>query len=710
MSNAPYTFSNPAGVTVLVTGFGQNDSYYTLAGASMNNLNMMFTVNKIHYQDMSGTAICSGNISLDATVQFAKNPLDLKWYINDQEETGMRNQLNGNVTLTPGNYSVKMEVKGLDDRTHTIVTDFTVELPAAVTAPTMIFLGGTANLSPSTGGTWISLDPTVATVDNNGVITGVSDGEARFEFTSTAGCSVISDIVKVVSKSCAADGQLLFREDFGGNDPLDDRISKTGLPAGKTDYTFQASDELKPDRYTLVKYINPASQYAWQKDFSDHTNPDDKNRGYMFLVDASSNPDKFYETQITGLCDNINQLYFSAWVANVIPTTNITAVDDPILKFELSDSNGKIVATYITPSVPRDSEGDVKWKNYGFAFDPKGYSSLTLKIYNNETGSMGNDFALDDIEVRLCVPPITVESNPAGTVCVGAPLTLKASYSDIDLTFTASGKEMAYRWEYSVDGNKWSVIRKDSLTASSTVQSIYIIDKVSELDRGYYRFIVSNPGTIDSPACRVVSKNIPVDVVGTYKASDFRAMIVPATAPHTVYLSSFIDTVNATSVKWHSSGSPDLTDDETGALDTQKFISKHVYTYKYTVTSKCGTSTAKAYVFSSTDKVPVKNNREIFVCESMESSKYVNLNQILGLENNGTWTYIDDANKIVENNVAISSAKYGNSRIFNAQKAYAEASQSTAYDVAGKPNMKAFKFQYTAVNGKVYNFTVVAGE
>jgi hypothetical protein len=176
-----------------------------------------------------------------------------------------------------------------------------------------------------------------------------------------------------------------------------------------------------------------------------------------------------------------------------------------------------------------------------------------------------------------------------------------------------------------------------------------------------------------------------------------------------VYLSSFVDTANIVSIKWSNAGSfLNFTDDETGALDAQKFIPRRTYTYKYTVTSKCGVSSAKAYIYTSTDKVRVKTGREIFVCKDLELSKYVNLNQILGLENSGTWTYPNDTDGVIAGNVTKSSAKFGGSMIFNAQKAYAEA--GTSYDMAGMPNTKAFKCQYTDVNGTVYDFTIVTGK
>jgi uncharacterized protein YjdB len=52
-----------------------------------------------------------------------------------------------------------------------------------------ICVGGSTTLSPATGGTWASSDPTVATVTNSGVVAGISAGTVNFVFTnSTTGC------------------------------------------------------------------------------------------------------------------------------------------------------------------------------------------------------------------------------------------------------------------------------------------------------------------------------------------------------------------------------------------------------------------------------------------------------------------------------------------------------------------------------------------
>lgn len=63
------------------------------------------------------------------------------------------------------------------------------DLPV-VSAPSSVCMGSTANLSPATGGTWLSNNPSVASVTNAGVVAGLVAGNTDFVFTETVtGCS-----------------------------------------------------------------------------------------------------------------------------------------------------------------------------------------------------------------------------------------------------------------------------------------------------------------------------------------------------------------------------------------------------------------------------------------------------------------------------------------------------------------------------------------
>lgn len=59
-----------------------------------------------------------------------------------------------------------------------------------ITGSSIICVGATTKLEPGTGGTWTSTNPAIATVDNNGLVTGVSSGQVGFTFVDNAtGCA-----------------------------------------------------------------------------------------------------------------------------------------------------------------------------------------------------------------------------------------------------------------------------------------------------------------------------------------------------------------------------------------------------------------------------------------------------------------------------------------------------------------------------------------
>jgi hypothetical protein len=90
----------------------------------------------------------------------------------------------GDMTLTDGTTGCSNEP---GTATITVNPDPTVTIPAG---DEEICLGETVNITPSTGGTWVSSDATVATITNAGEVDGLSAGTADMTFTDgTTGCS-----------------------------------------------------------------------------------------------------------------------------------------------------------------------------------------------------------------------------------------------------------------------------------------------------------------------------------------------------------------------------------------------------------------------------------------------------------------------------------------------------------------------------------------
>ena len=120
---AYYKFSNPAGIIVL--GYGVNilgdfpSSYYYLAGSGMRDLDAMFYVNDVHFQDLKENPFCAGEVAFRAEIEgeLHADPEHLKWYINDVEEVAARDLLVWNKTFSHGEYEIKMWVRFENDET-----------------------------------------------------------------------------------------------------------------------------------------------------------------------------------------------------------------------------------------------------------------------------------------------------------------------------------------------------------------------------------------------------------------------------------------------------------------------------------------------------------------------------------------------------------------------------------------------------------------
>lgn len=141
-------------------------------------------------------------------------------------------------------------------------TDLTVTTPplVSITGASTICEGLTTTLSPTTGGTWTSNNPSVATVSDNGVVTAVSAGTATFYFTSSAsGCrSASTSAITVVARPivnvsgtssiCPSTTTTLTPTTGGSwvsNDPLVATVASngvvTGVGVGSTTFVFTSS-------------------------------------------------------------------------------------------------------------------------------------------------------------------------------------------------------------------------------------------------------------------------------------------------------------------------------------------------------------------------------------------------------------------------------------------------------------------------------------
>jgi hypothetical protein len=309
------------------------------------------------------------------------------------------------------------------------------------------------------------------------------------------------------------EGVLLFREDFGGNDPDDPRVSQT--PVRGMSYTQLQDDYfgiMRSGSYLVTKsgYCNgdttqsnaPQNRRSQWHLQDDHTYPGDYTRGYFLEIDGKGDNASFYSTTIDNLCAGTD-LSFIAYVANVMTWGQYVGSPGryayPRLRFVLTNPvSGTELGAYDTGEIPFDStfindyscwSQSSKWHQVGMNFTvPEGISSVTLTIYNNSLGTTGNDFAIDDIEIRLCLEPVSIDGN--SPACRKKPHSLQAVYDNYGIIETPE-----FRWAYSADSINWTVLQ----TGSSKE---YTIPEVHKSDEGWYKVTVANTGNSDYANCR----------------------------------------------------------------------------------------------------------------------------------------------------------------------------------------------------------------
>ncbi|MBI3883120.1 MAG: hypothetical protein HY305_02610, partial [Sphingobacteriales bacterium] len=211
---------------------------------------------------------------------------------------------------------------------------------------------------------------------------------------------------------------------FGGADGTNAQINGPALAPGLTQYAYQPLGYRGPEDgfYAITNNTFLGSDYladpdptgtanpnhtpfsgSWWNGF-DHTPGEPANNGYQMVVNASYAPDIVISKTLNNLCSN-KKYQFSAWIRNL---DRLSGQIPANLTFLV---NG--VGLYKTGDIPTGAAGQA-WRQVGFTFQASG-ATTTISIRNNQTGGVGNDWALDDIYVGSCNP--TVVLTPLSTTC-----------------------------------------------------------------------------------------------------------------------------------------------------------------------------------------------------------------------------------------------------------------------------------------------------
>jgi gliding motility-associated-like protein len=239
-----------------------------------------------------------------------------------------------------------------------------------------------------------------------------------------------------------ASDQPIFVETFGAG-------TTNGPPLTTTQTSYQfVNSNVQDGQYTVSSNLRQLD--SWHT-VDDHTG--DAN-GKALVVNASFEPDQFYQTTINGLCGNTNY-EFSAWIINLLDgSPNVCEGREvPVqVRFEIWDATdtNRLAQGVMDPQFASDNP---PWEQYGLVFtSAAGQDSCILKMINEGAGGCGNDLAIDDIVFRTCgdVAQIVDTADRFNDLrCANDPS------ESIDLSVTTSESVFdtpAYQWQSSTDG------------------------------------------------------------------------------------------------------------------------------------------------------------------------------------------------------------------------------------------------------------------
>ncbi|HMR88001.1 MAG TPA: Ig-like domain-containing protein, partial [Saprospiraceae bacterium] len=258
-SGGTWTSTNPsiasinnAGVVTAISA-GQSTFIFTntVSGCSSDASTPITIKPKPNAMFVGSQSICAGN-----TTQLA--PSTGGTWITSNSAVAIVNS-SGLVTgLTPGQARftfVNLSTLCYSDEIGPVTVD--AKPLVSITGPNQLCTGSTTQLSPSTGGTWVSNNPSVASVTNGGLVTALSEGQATFRFTnSVTGCvSSNTNVVTIygrpsvgfsgASTICIGSTTNLYPANGGvwvSNNPSIASVGNngvvTGLAAGTATFTF----------------------------------------------------------------------------------------------------------------------------------------------------------------------------------------------------------------------------------------------------------------------------------------------------------------------------------------------------------------------------------------------------------------------------------------------------------------------------------------
>jgi len=400
--------------------------------------------------------------------------------------------------------------------------------------PSEVCVGQAISWTPNSGGTWTSSDPAIATIANDGIITGNSEGTVSFTFTETAtGCSSTSPDVTIYPLPT---GEIAGNSDICIGDSSSFTVNLTGTAPWDITYTNGTTP------VTITGIMN-----------SPHT------------VDVSPAVNSIYTLTAVNdtFCDAILLLDSAVVTVHPLPTAVLSGNDticigsSADLLVELSGAQPWSII--YTDGVSSDTITGINSSPYQLAVSPDTTTTYSLSAVSDVHCS-GTSLA-GVVTVTVDQLP-TANSNGSQTICVNSSATVSgASASNGTILWTSDGA--------------------GSLTDETTLTPTYIADMADAGDTVTLTMTVSSNNACTSATPATATYTVIVDPLPVASAGGSETI-----CPTSSVTVSGASALNG-SVLWTHDGSGTLTGDTTltplytsGSMDSDTII-----TLTLTVTS-----------------------------------------------------------------------------------------------------------------------------
>jgi hypothetical protein len=225
---------------------------------------------------------------------------------------------------------------------------------------------------------------------------------------------------------------------------------------------------------------------------------------------------------------------------------------------------------------------------------------------------------------------------------------------------------------------------------------------------GHIFNIVYNVKDDGSPASQCATGTLVVKVYPMPNYSDIRVRVCPDVGD--VNLAKYIDTTDIIkSLQWaHQTSGISITSPE-GKISTNVLAFSRINTFTYTISSRCVSERKRKVYIETLKNDEVRTPRDtIAICYLYAEA--VQINQLLGIEANGMWTYSSDIEDYITESKSPASPYFG-AVVMNGKGIYEEDDILPA-SYRGVSDVKIVKFIYTAdsgscLKGKQYEIVIV---